>query len=254
MATIDLNADLGELPGPSGAELDTALLSVVTSANVACGGHAGDAASMLRVCRAAADQGVQIGAHVSYPDRAGFGRRTMRLPDTALAESLRSQLAALTDAADRAGTRVAYVKPHGALYHDAAADRAVAAVVVAVVAEADIGVLSLPDRSLLSVAREAQVEAYAEAFADRGYRADGSLVPRTEEGALLTDPTQVGERVLALAHRRPIATATGGPVTVTADSICLHGDTPGAVTSARVIARTLTDNGVTLRAFTADRL
>ncbi len=249
MPSIDLNADLGELPGPDGESLDEALLAVVTSANVACGGHAGDPASMLRVCRAAAEQDVRIGAHISYPDTAGFGRRSISMPHDALAESLSHQFAALQAAAARAGTAVSYVKPHGALYHDAATDHEVASVVVSVIAGTGVGVLSMPGRTLLDLARESRIASYTEAFADRGYRPDGTLVPRDQPGALLADEAQVIDRVVALALRRPIPTASGATVVVAADSICVHGDTPGAVRSARAIARVLSDEGISLQAF-----
>ncbi len=249
MATFDLNADLGELPGAAGADLDAALLSVVTSANIACGGHAGDAASMRRVCRVAAQRDVAIGAHISYPDRPRFGRHPVTMPPGALRESLLGQAMALRTAAHTAGATVAYVKPHGALYHDAATDPQVADIVADVGAELGVGVLTLPGRRLTQAARARQVPSYGEAFADRGYRGDGSLVPRSAPGAVVVETDLVTQRVTAIAAGRPIATTDGGTVLLTVDSVCLHGDTPGAVTLAHAVARTLTETGVTLAPF-----
>ena len=246
---IDLNADLGELPGSDGLDIDARLLAVVSSVNVACGGHAGTSESMIRVCRGAARRGVSVGAHISYPDPAGFGRRSMAIPPEVLRESLTTQLRDLAVAADRAGTTVSYVKPHGALYNDAARDTQLADIILEVVATADVGVLTLPDRILHRRAVAGGIPAYAEAFADRGYRADGSLVPRREPGALITDEGAVRSRGQALANGRPISDTTGGTLTLAIDSVCLHSDTPGAAALAEQVAAALAEAGIAIRPF-----
>lgn len=242
---IDLNADLGEGMGD-----DAAMLDVVTSANVACGGHAGDKASMLAVCAAAVERGVRIGAHVSYPDRAEFGRADMEIGGEALLDVLRNQLAALTTAALAAGGEVAFVKPHGALYHRASHDPEHAQAVVTLAREAGIGVVGLPGGLSLTLAETAGLTVTPEAFADRGYRQDGSLVPRSEPGAVLHDPAVVAARMVALVRSGTIATAEGVAVGVTARSICVHSDTPGAVAIARAVREGLVAAGVEIVAAT----
>ncbi|MFE0776392.1 LamB/YcsF family protein [Streptomyces sp. NPDC058861] len=250
-ASIDLNADLGEGFGRWTLTDDEELLSVVTSANVACGFHAGDAATMRRVCELAAARGVRIGAQVSYRDLAGFGRRSMDVPAAELAAEVAYQIGALEVFARAAGSRVAYVKPHGALYNRVVGDGEQAAAVVEGVLLADrtLPVLGLPGSRLHEAAAAAGLPVVAEAFGDRAYRADGSLLPRGQEGAVVTDPAEVLERSLALARLGTVTAHGGAAVAVRARSLCLHGDTPGAVELARRVRAGLESSGVRVEAF-----
>ncbi|MCD9877276.1 LamB/YcsF family protein [Streptomyces guryensis] len=251
MTSIDLNADLGEGFGRWQLTDDERLLSVVTSANVACGFHAGDAATMRRVCERAAELGVRIGAQVSYRDLAGFGRRAMDVPPAELAAEVAYQIGALEVFARAAGTRVSYVKPHGALYnrvvHDA--EQACAVVDGVRLADASLPVLGLPGSRLLELAAEAGLPAVTEAFADRAYTAEGTLVPRGQEGAVVTDPEVVVERSVGLARLGTVTSHSGARVDVRARSLCLHGDTPGAVELARRVRERLQESGVRVEAF-----
>ncbi|MFJ3228844.1 LamB/YcsF family protein [Streptomyces sp. NPDC086783] len=251
MTLIDLNADLGEGFGRWRLTDDEQLLSVVTSANVACGFHAGDAITMRRVCELAAGRGVRIGAQVSYRDLAGFGRRAMDVPPDELAAEVAYQIGALEVFARAAGTRVSYVKPHGALYNRVVHDEAQARAVVdgVLLAGGSLPVLGLPSSRLLRLAAEAGLPAVTEAFADRAYTSAGTLVPRTEEGAVITDGDAVVERSLDLARTGEVATRSGGRVAVRARSLCLHGDTPGAVDLARRVRAALESSGVRVEAF-----
>ncbi len=249
--TIDLNADLGEGFGHWRLTDDEALLACVTSANVACGFHAGDPLTMRRVCDLAAEHGVTVGAQVSYRDLAGFGRRAMDVPAPELTAEVAYQIGALDLFARAAGTRVAYVKPHGALYNRCVRDPGQAAAVVAGVrlAGTPLPVLGLPGSALHSAAEDTGLPVVTEAFADRGYRADGTLVPRGEEGAVLADADEVVKRALALAREGEITAADGRTVRVRARSLCVHGDTPGAARLARRVREELTAAGITVRAF-----
>ncbi|MFJ6741681.1 LamB/YcsF family protein [Streptomyces sp. NPDC091279] len=251
MTSIDLNADLGEGFGRWRLTDDEGLLSVVTSANVACGFHAGDAATMRRVCALAAERGVRIGAQVSYRDLAGFGRRAMDVPAAELSAEIAYQIGALEVFARAAGTRVAYVKPHGALYNRVVHDAEQAAAVVDGVrlADAALPVLGLPGSRLLDLARRAGLPAVPEAFADRAYTDEGTLVPRGQDGAVVTDPAVVVERSLGLARSGMVTSLSGARVEVRARSLCLHGDTPGAVELARLVRDRLREAGVRVEAF-----
>jgi UPF0271 protein len=250
-AVIDLNADLGEGFGRWELTDDEGLLSVVSSANIACGFHAGDPSTMRRVCAAAAERGVAIGAQVAYRDLAGFGRRAMEVPEGELADEVAYQIGALRVFAEAAGARVAYVKPHGALYnrtvHDAVQARAVVA--GALLAGGELPVLGLPGSLLLRTAGEAGLPAVAEAFADRGYTARGTLVPRREPGAVIHEPDAVVSRALDVALRGSVAAVDGGRVAAGARSLCVHGDTPGAVALARRVRQALREAGVRVEAF-----
>ncbi|GLZ53593.1 5-oxoprolinase subunit PxpA [Actinomycetospora sp. NBRC 106378] len=232
---LDLNADLAEGFGPWPLTDDDALLDIVTSANVACGFHAGDAVTMRRVCARATERGVRIGAQVSYRDLAGFGRRFLDVdPETLTAEIL-YQVGAL-----RAFGTVQYVKPHGALYNAVVHHEAQArAVVDAARAAGDLPVMALPGGRLLEFAADAGLTTIAEAFADRGYTAAGTLVPRSEPGALLPDTDAVVERAVRLARDGVIVAVDGSEIRVRADSLCLHGDTPEAVGNARAVREAL---------------
>jgi UPF0271 protein len=251
MACIDLNADLGEGFGRWRLTDDERLLSVVTSANVACGFHAGDAATMRRVCELAAERGVRIGAQVSYRDLAGFGRRAMDVPSAELAAEVAYQIGALEVFARAAGARVAYVKPHGALYNRVVHDEEQAAAVVdgVLLADATLPVLGLPGSRLLEHAGKAGLPVVTEAFADRAYTDAGTLVPRTLEGAVITDPDTVVERSLSLARSGEVVSHSGKRIEVRARSLCLHGDTPGAVELARRVRERLEASGVRVEAF-----
>jgi UPF0271 protein len=247
---MDLNSDLGEGFGIWRLGDDDALLELVTSANVACGFHAGDPSTMRRVCAAAAGHGVSIGAQVSYPDLRGFGRRFIDIDPAELADAVLYQIGALDAFARAAGTRVGYVKPHGALYNTAVHHEAQAAAVVdGVRAYGELPVLGLPGSELLAAAGKAGLPTVLEAFADRGYTPQATLVSRKEPGALLTDTAAVVERALRLAERGEIVAVDGTVLTVPAASLCLHGDTPGAVAHARAVRTALTEAGVTLSPF-----
>jgi len=231
--SIDLNADLGE----GLDDVDEALLEVVTSANVACGFHAGGEAAARAVCRSAAARGVAVGAHIGYRDRDGFGRRELGIAPEVVAREAAEQIEALSTWAREEGAQVVYVKPHGALYHRAGADRACAeAIVGAAVDAGGLGVLAFPGSELLAQARTAGLAAVAEGYADRGYRPDGSLVPRGEPGALLA-PEDAVRQAVRLAREGVVA------------SLCLHGDTPGAVALARRVRDALAAAGVEVRPF-----
>jgi 5-oxoprolinase (ATP-hydrolysing) subunit A len=236
---IDLNADLGEGFGVWTLGDDAGLLDVVTSANIACGFHAGDPLTMRLVCAEAVTRGVRIGAQVGYRDLAGFGRRAMDIASDDLQADIIYQLAALDGFARVAGDRVRYVKPHGALYNTAMVDERQAAAIADAVAaySPDLPVLGLPGSALERAAARVSVEFVAEAFADRAYTDTGQLVPRTQPGAVLTDPTSVVAHALALVDAG------------SARSLCLHGDTPGAVELARTVRRALADAGVDVRPF-----
>ncbi|WP_370410723.1 LamB/YcsF family protein [Streptomyces fradiae] len=249
--SIDLNADLGEGFGRWTLTDDEQLLSVVTSANVACGFHAGDAATMRRVCALAAERGVRIGAQVSYRDLAGFGRRAMDVPAAELAAEVAYQIGALEVFARAAGATVAYVKPHGALYNRVVRDAEQAAAVVSgvLLASPDLPVLGLPGSRLHEAAAAAGLPVVGEAFGDRAYRADGTLLPRGQEGAVLHDPTEVVERSVSMARFGTVGAHCGSPVAVRARSLCLHGDTPGAVELAHRVRSALESAGVRVEAF-----
>jgi len=248
---IDLNADLGEGFGVWRLGEDEQLLAVLTSANVACGFHAGDPPTMRRVCALAAERGVVIGAQVGYRDLAGFGRRRIDVDPAELEAEVLYQLGALDGCARPAGTRVRYVKPHGALYSTAADDPAQAGALARAVAAYDrrLPLLGLPGSALQDAAEAAGVPFVPEAFADRAYRPDGRLAPRGEPGAVLDDPATVTARALAFAVDQQVTAMDGSVVRVEARSLCVHGDTPGAVHLAREIRRALLDAGVRLAPF-----
>lgn len=250
-ASIDLNADLGEGFGIWQLGDDDALLEVITSANIACGAHGGDPVTMRRVCARAVDRGVIIGAQVGYRDLAGFGRRRIDIDPDELDAEVVFQLGALEAFARLAGDRVRYVKPHGALYNTVVHDTVQAAAVVAAIRAVDpsLAVLGLPGSELLRLATAAGLRAVPEAFADRAYRADGTLVPRSEAGAVLHDGDAIAARCVALVRDGSVVTATGTAVDVRAASVCVHGDTPGAVGIARQVRRSLEAAGVTVAPF-----
>lgn len=248
---IDLNSDLGESFGRWVLGDDDAMLGLVTSANVACGFHAGDATTLRRTCASAASRGVVVGAQVGYRDLAGFGRRFVDMDPGELADDVVYQLGALDGMCRVAGTAVRYLKPHGALYnavvHHAAQARAVVDAVRAY--DATLPVLGLPGSELLRVAEAAGLRAVPEFFVDRGYTPDGRLVPRSDPGALLHDPGEVTQRVRRLLADGVVRAVDGSDVAVRAESVCVHGDSPGAVAMATAVRAALEADGVALRAF-----
>ncbi len=248
---IDLNSDLGESLGLWTMGDDAAMLDIVSSANVACGFHAGDPAGILRTLQGAHARGVAIGAHVAYRDLVGFGRRNMDVDSADLIADVIYQIGALQGLAIAAGTRVRYVKPHGALYNTIAHDARQARDVIAAIRLIDpkLCLVALAGSKLVEWAREAGLCVVAEAFADRAYTADGALVSRRQEGAVLHDAEQVAERMLRLATEGVVEAIDGSLVRIQADSICVHGDSPGAVQMARRVRERLTQAGVVIRAF-----
>lgn len=248
---MDLNADLGEGFGLWSMTDDEGLLAVVTSANVACGFHAGDPATMRRVTASAASRGVRVGAHVGYRDLAGFGRRDIELDPGELVDEVVYQIAALDGFCRLAGDRVRYVKPHGALYNRTVLDETQAAAVVEAVRsyDASLVVLGLAGSALLRLSERAGLAGVPEAFADRAYAPEGSLVPRSTNGSVLTDPAAVVGQAVRMATDRTVVAIDGSTVKVRARSLCLHGDTPGAVELAARVRAGLTGAGVAIAPF-----
>lgn len=248
---IDLNADLGEGFGQWTLGDDDALLDVVTSANVACGFHAGDPTVLRAVCDGAAAKGVSIGAQVGYRDLAGFGRRFIDIAPHDLTQDVIYQIGALEGFARVAGTRVRYVKPHGALYNAIVHhEEQAAAVVEAVLAyDPSLPVLGLPGSAWLRQAEAAGLRTVREAFADRNYTPEGTLVPRREPDAVLHDPEEIARRCVAIATTGRLTAIDGTEIDAQTGSLCVHGDTPGAVEVARRVRAALEDGGVTVGAF-----
>ena len=252
MATsVDLNADLGESFGIWQLGDDEAMLDVVTSANVACGFHAGDPALLLRTCRAAALRGVSVGAQVGYRDLAGFGRRFVDVTPEDLTAEIIYQIGALQAIAHTAGTTVRYVKPHGALYNSIVSHREQAAAVAAAVqaVDANLPVLGLAGSAFFAEAERLGLRTVAEAFADRAYQPDGTLVSRREPGAVLHDPDQIAARVATMVATGQVTAVNGSVIPITMESVCVHGDSPGAVQIATSVRARLLAEGIDLSAF-----
>lgn len=248
---IDLNADLGEGFGPWTMGDDAAMLDIVTSANVACGGHASDPDTMWRTLQAARDAGVTVGAHPGFADREGFGRRLIPMTTAEIAALVAAQIGALQGIAAQVGVSVAYVKTHGALGNLAARDRAVADVITRTVKaiDPDMAILAISGTQSEHAARDAGQPVYSEVFADRGYLQSGQLVPRDQPGAMIHDASEASARLLSFLDTGLMPTTDGDPIPLAAASICVHGDGPTAVTMARDIRARLTANGVSIRAF-----
>lgn len=250
--TVDLNADLGEGFGAWNLGDDAAMLDIITSANVACGFHAGDPTLLVQTCRAAAERHVRIGAQVSYRDLAGFGRRFIDAHPEDLKADVIYQIGALQAIAHVAGSTVSYVKPHGALYnaivtnHDQA--RAVAEAVHAV--DPSLAVLGLAESVFFAEAAELGLRFVPEAFADRAYRSDGQLVSRRLPNAVLHDVDEIADRVSSMVTARRVSAADGSMIPITVESVCVHGDSPGAVQIANAVRERLEADGVELKAFT----
>ncbi|WP_431861534.1 LamB/YcsF family protein [Micrococcus terreus] len=248
---IDLNADLGESFGTWTLGDDAAVMRSISSANIACGFHAGDPHGMARTCREAVAAGVGIGAHVGYRDLAGFGRRFLDVDPVELADEVLYQIGALDALARAAGGRVSYVKPHGALYNAIVHHEAQAQAVVDGVKAfgGDLPLLVLPGSVAAERAESAGLRAVGEVFADRGYTPEGTLVPRRDPGALLQDESEVVRRMVRWVSEGTLTAVDGSEVRVAAESICLHGDTPGAVSVAAAVRTGLEDAGVAVRPF-----
>lgn len=251
MARIDLNADLGEGFGVWQLGDDDAMLGIVSSANVACGFHAGDPAGLLRVCKSAAQRGVRIGAQVSYRDLAGFGRRFIDVDAEDLLADVVFQIGALQAIAQAAGSSVAYVKPHGALYNSIVSHRDQAAAVAEAVAtvDASLPVLGMAGSAFFDEADRRGVRTVAEVFADRAYQPGGRLVPRREPGAVLDDPAAIARRVVTMVNAGEVTATDGTVLRVAAESVCVHGDSPGAVQIATAVREQLRTAGIEIGAF-----
>ncbi|MBV9090086.1 MAG: LamB/YcsF family protein [Mycobacteriaceae bacterium] len=251
MTSVDLNADLGESFGVWRLGDDEAMLGVVTSANVACGFHAGDPAGLARTCRAAVQRGVRIGAQVGYRDMAGFGRRYIDIAAEDLTADVVYQIGALQALARAAGSAVTYVKPHGALYNTIVSDgpqaRAVAEAVRAV--DPSLPVLGLAGSAFFAEAANLGLRCVAEAFADRAYRPDGALVSRRESGAVLHNADEIAERVVTMVRSGQVAAVDGSAIPITVESVCVHGDSAGAVQIATAVRRRLVTEGIGLQPF-----
>ncbi|MBY4896119.1 LamB/YcsF family protein [Cupriavidus sp. AU9028] len=248
---IDLNSDLGESFGAWTMGNDAAMLDIVSSANVACGFHAGDPAGILRTLEAAQARGVAVGAHISYPDLQGFGRRNMDVASADLIADAIYQIGALSGLAAAVGATVRYVKPHGALYNTIAHDERQARDVIAAIRKVnpDLALVALAGSPLVTWAREAGLRVIAEAFADRAYTPQGTLVSRREKGAVLHDAERVAQRMLRLVREGVVEAIDGSLARVEAQSICVHGDSAGALEMARAVRQALENDGVTVRAF-----
>ena len=252
MLSVDLNADLAEGFGIWELGDDDAMLDIVTSANLACGFHAGNPVGLARTCRAAAARDVRVGAQVGYFDLAGFGRRRIEVAPAELTADVIYQIGALQALARAAGTTLAYVKPHGALYNTIATDRDQARAVAEAVHAADpeLPVLGLAGSVFFTEARRLGLRTVAEAFADRAYQPDGQLVPRSDSGAVLRDPVRIAERVLVMVKSGTVTAIDGSVVNIDVESVCVHGDSPGAVEIAGAVRNRLMAEGIELAAFT----
>ncbi len=252
MTSVDLNADLAEGFGIWTLGDDDALLDIVTSANLACGFHAGNPVGLARACRAAAARGVRIGAQVGYFDLAGFGRRRIEVAPEELRADVIYQIGALQALARAAGTTLGYVKPHGALYTTIVTDSDQARAVAEAVHASDptLPVLGLAGSVFFTEARRLGLRTVAEAFADRAYQPDGQLISRSDAGAVLTDPAQIAERVLSMVTTGSVTAVDGSVVAIEVESVCVHGDSPDAVTIAGAVRERLLAEGIELAAFT----
>jgi UPF0271 protein len=248
MKRIDLNCDMGELPEAIADGTQKALMPSFTSINVACGGHAGDAQSMKSTIAQAVRCNLAIGAHPGYPDPVNFGRLEMNLPPEAIADSIYQQVRTLAEIAGKLGVRLSHVKPHGALYNQAVHNRQLAQAIADGVTRwrSDVVLVGLAGSSMLDVFRDAGFPVAAEAFADRRYESDGTLRSRKYEDALIHDPAEASRQALSIAQQGTVLACNGSEVAVAAQTICIHGDTPGALQIAAAVAKTLRDGGLTL--------
>ncbi len=250
MTSIDLNCDMGELPEAIADGTQEALLRSITSANVACGGHAGDERTMRTTIEQAMRAGVVVGAHPGYPDRENFGRLELKMSAEAVANSVYEQVRALAEVAAECGAKLAHVKPHGALYNQAVKNRDLAEAIAKGVAKfnKNLVLMGLAESPMLKVFRRAGFAVAAEAFADRRYEPDGTLRSRKFENALIRDPAEAAKQALSIAQRGIVTAHDGTEVKLTAQTICIHGDTPGSVQIAAAVARTLREADLKLSA------
>ena len=246
MKSIDLNCDMGELPEAIADGTQEALMRSITSVNIACGGHAGDEQTMKATIEQALRWKLAIGAHPGYPDRANFGRLELKLPLNEIGASVFEQVRALAEVAERCGARMAHVKPHGALYNQAVHNRELAEAIAEGVArwDKDVVLVGLAGSPMMDVFREAGFAVAAEAFADRRYESDGTLRSRKFEDALIRNPEEAARQALGIAERGVVIVSDGSEVTVEAQTICIHGDTPGAPEIATTVARRLREAGI----------
>ena len=253
--SIDLNADIGEAPETLADGREEALLRVVTSANVACGGHAGDTETMAGVLGMALRLGVSVGAHPGYPDRAGFGRSSMSMTLAEIEATVLDQVERLAAVARQVGCTVTHVKPHGALYNDAARDATVASAVARGARrwDGEVVLVGLAGSAGLEAFAAGGTPAAAEGFADRAYEADGSLRSRRLPGALITDPEEAAAQAVSIALRGYVTAWGGESVPVRADTLCVHGDNPAAIAIARAVREALGESGIALRSFAGSR-
>lgn len=251
MTRIDLNSDLGESYGQWRLGDDDTMLELVTSANIACGFHAGDPSTLLDTCRGAAKRAVRIGAQVGYHDLTGFGRRFIDVSPADLTAEIIYQIGALDGLARAAGSSVDYVKPHGALYNAIVHHREQARAVVDAVRayNASLPVLGLPDSVFLEEAERAGLQVVTEVFADRAYTPEGTLVSRREPGAVLHDPDVVAERVLRMVSEGAVTAIDGTDIRVRAESVCIHGDSPAATALAKAVRARLDAEHIDIRSF-----
>ncbi|MEO1045326.1 MAG: 5-oxoprolinase subunit PxpA [Pseudomonadota bacterium] len=245
---IDLNADLGEADSVDALVADRAIMPVISSCSIACGGHIGNAATMRTTLQLAAHHDVTAGAHPSYPDRANFGRVSMDMAAPELRDSLVAQIGALMNIAGELGIRLRHIKPHGALYNDAAGNPVLAQQLIRIFSEAfpDLAIVGLAGGAMEQAAATAGKDYIPEAFADRRYTDNSHLQPRSEPGAVITDWQEQAEQALAIALRHRVASNSGRPVAVRAQTLCLHGDTPGAAENAAKVRQALEAKGVTI--------
>ena len=251
MRRMDLNCDMGELPDAVSDGTQESLMASLTSVNIACGGHAGDARTMKETIEQALRWKLDVGAHPGYADRANFGRLELRVPPEAIVDSVFEQVRALAAIAAECGARVTHVKAHGALYNQAARDRVVAGAIADGVGRwnRDLVLVGLAGSLMLDVFRELGFRVAAEAFADRRYEADGSLRSRKFADALIRDPAEAGQQALRIAERGTVIAHDGSEIAANAQTICIHGDTPGAAAIAAAVAKMLRQAGVGLSAF-----
>jgi len=245
---IDLNADVGELAGQ-----DAELMTCITSANVACGAHAGDEAVMADTVRLAKAHGVAVGAHPGFPDREGFGRRDLRMPPDAVAAFVAEQVQALAAIASQHGVRLQHVKPHGALFNIAVEDRSMADAIARAIASIDTALIlfGLPGSHLIAAGAAAGLPTAREVFADRAYRADGTLLPRSEPGAVIHDADRVLARVVTMVKERVVVAVDGTRVPLGFDTMCVHGDTPGAAQLAAQVRAALVRDGIEVKSLSS---
>ena len=246
---IDLNSDLGEGFGPWPMGDDETMLGIVSSANVACGGHASDPETMYRTLVLARENGVVVGAHPGYNDREGFGRRVIPMKPEEIGRMVGAQIGALQAMAQLAGAEVRYVKAHGALANHAAADRNAAEAVVGVAGKLGLPVLAISGTELEKAAERLSVEVYSEVFADRGYLSTGRLVPRGQPGAMIDEPEPAAKRLLELLETGEMPVIDGDPINLRAHSICVHGDSPHAVAMASEVRARLEAEGIAIASF-----